>query len=132
MKQIVIAGNIGKTAAVREAGQNKVTGWTVAVDDGWGDKKTTIWFDCNWWGIRGEKVAQYIQKGGKITVTGELSTREYEGKTYLTVNVNDVTLQSKAGESSKGNYDAPAGGGYDQGGGGNGGNRDLDMDDVPF
>ena len=130
MKQITIAGNIGKNAEVREAGQNKVTGWTVAVDDGWGDKKTTIWFDCNWWGSRGEKVAQYIQKGGKITVTGELSTREYDGKTYLTVNVNDVTLQSKAGESSGGNYDAPAGGGYDQGGNDKG--RDVDFDSIPF
>ena len=47
MKNITIAGNIGKTAEVRttQNGQ-KVTGWTVAVDDGWGDQKTTIWFDC--------------------------------------------------------------------------------------
>jgi single-strand DNA-binding protein len=124
MKNITIAGNIGKDAEVRTAGQNKVTGWTVAVDDGFGDKKTTIWFDCNWWGQRGEKVAQYIRKGGKITVSGELSKRENEGKTYLTVNVNDVTLQSKAeggynSGQSRGNYDAPPTG------------RDLD-DEIPF
>jgi len=133
MKNITIAGNIGKNAEVREAGQNKVTGWTVAVDDGFGDKKTTIWFDCNWWGTRGEKVAQYIQKGGKITVSGELSTREYEGKTYLTVNVNDVTLQSKAEGGQSGGY---GGGGYDQSPGGSGGgsrdNRDYDDGEIPF
>ena len=134
MKTIVIAGNIGKTAEVRNAGQNRVTGWTVAVDDGWGDNKTTIWFDCNWWGQRGEKVAQYIQKGGKITVSGELSKREHEGKTYLTVNVSDVTLQSKADSNGGGS------GGYDSGnsGGGYGGgasdpapSRDLG-DTIPF
>ena len=131
MKIITIAGNIGKDAEIRTAGQNKVTGWTVAVDDGYGDNKRTLWFDCNWWGGRGEKVSQYIRKGEKITVSGEMSTREHEGKTYLTVNVNDVKLQggnSGGGNSqqSGGNYDAP-----DQGGG-SGGARDLDGDSIPF
>ena len=132
MKNITIAGNIGKSAEVRTAGQGKVTGWTVAVDDGWGDKKTTIWFDCNWWGQRGEKVAQYIQKGGKITVAGELSKREHDGKTYLTVNVSDVTLQSKA---DGGGQSGDQGGGYgtashnDSGGYGGGG---LPDDEIPF
>ena len=137
MKTIVIAGNIGKTAEVRNAGQNRVTGWTVAVDDGWGDNKTTIWFDCNWWGQRGEKVAQYIQKGGKITVSGELSKREHEGKTYLTVNVSDVTLQSKAdsngggsGGNHSGHYESGYGGGASGGANPNSG-RDLD-DTIPF
>jgi single-strand DNA-binding protein len=130
MKSIVIAGHIGKNAEVRDAGQSKVTGWSVAVDDGWGDKKTTIWFDCNWWGQRGEKVAQYIQKGGKITVAGELSKREHDGKTYLTVNVTDVELQSKAdggGQSGdQGGYGAggqPSGGGHGDG---------LTDSDIPF
>jgi single-strand DNA-binding protein len=132
MKNITIAGNIGKSAEVRTAGQGKVTGWTVAVDDGWGDKKTTIWFDCSWWGQRGEKVAQYIQKGGKITVAGELSKREHDGKTYLTVNVTDVTLQSKA---DGGGQSGDQGGGYgtashnDSGGYGGGG---LPGDEIPF
>ena len=134
MKQIVIAGNIGKDAEIRTAGQNKVTGWSVGVDDGWGDNKKTIWFDCNWWGQRGEKVAQYIRKGDKITVSGEMSTREHEGKTYITVNVNDVKLQG--GNSNSGQSQQSQGGGYDQGGGYGGqqggvGSRDLD-DEVPF
>jgi single-strand DNA-binding protein len=133
MKHIVIAGNIGKDAEVRNAGQNRVTGWTVAVDDGWGDNKTTIWFDCNWWGQRGEKVAQYITKGGKITVSGELSKREHEGKTYLTVNVTDVTLQSKAdGGGNSGGYDSgPSSGGYGSGSRDPAPSRDLD-DEIPF
>jgi len=108
MKNITIAGNIGKDAEIRSAGSSQVTGWTVAVDDGFGDKKTTIWFDCNWWGNRGEKVAPYIQKGGKITVCGELSKREHDGKTYLTVNVSDVTLQSRADDGQGGgSYQEP-------------------------
>ena len=121
MKQIVIAGNVGKTAEIRNAGQNRVTGWTVAVDDGWGDNKSTIWFDCNWWGQRGEKVAPYIVKGGKITVSGELSKREHDGKTYLTINVTDVRLQSKPEGGSQGGY---GGNGDPRGGGAYGGGYD--------
>ena len=111
MKNIVIAGNITRDAVVRQGGQSNVTGWSVAVDDGWGDKKTTIFFDCSWWGQRGEKVAPYLLKGGKVAVSGELSKREHEGKTYLTVNVSDVTLQGgKPQSQSGGTYDnqAPA------------------------
>jgi len=131
MKIITIAGNIGKDAEVRNAGQSQVTGWTVAVDDGFGDKKRTIWFDCNWWGSRGVKVSEFIRKGEKVTVSGELSTREHDGKTYLTVNVNDVKLQggNSGGGSSQqsgGNYDAP-----DQGGRNPNSGRDLD-DEIPF
>ena len=122
MKQIVIAGNIGNTAVIRDAGQNKVTGWRVAVDDGYGDKKSTIWFDCNWWGSRGEKVAQYIQKGDKITVSGELSTREHEGKTYLTVNVNDVKLQGGKPSGDEGGQPQ-----Y-----GSGGTPMDDREEIPF
>tara|TARA_R110000782_G_scaffold218427_1_gene305808 strand:- start:27872 stop:28240 length:369 start_codon:yes stop_codon:yes gene_type:complete len=122
MKNITIAGNIGKDAEIRHTGQNKVTGWSVAVDDGWGENKSTIWFDCNWWGARGEKVAPYIQKGGKITVAGELSKREHEGKTYLTVNVTDVTLQSTGGQDSGQQERSPQKSLGD----------DVDFDDIPF
>lgn len=130
MKQITIAGNIGKDAEVRQTqGGKTVTGWTVAVDDGWGENKTTMWFDCSWWGQRGEKVAPYVRKGGKITVNGELKKREHEGKTYLTVDVNDVTLQSKSDGQSGGGYSGGNDGGYGQGGQSQGGYGGGDMDD---
>lgn len=92
MKSITIAGNVGKDAVTRSAGDSNVTSFPVAVSDGFGDKKKTIWFDCSMWGARGEKVAQYIVKGGQVCVSGDLSTREHEGKTYLTVRVGELTL----------------------------------------
>jgi single-strand DNA-binding protein len=132
MKNLVIAGKCGKDAQTRDAGSSRVTSWSVAVDDGWGDKKTTLWFDCSWWGQRGEKVAQYIRKGDSISVSGSLSTREYEGKTILTLDVTDVTLQG--GGQGRNNSD----GGYSQqssgqgaGGGGFGGGSDME-DEIPW
>ena len=109
MKQVTIAGTIGRDAEIRDAGERRVTGWSVAVDDGWGQNKSTMWFDCNWWGKRGEALSPHINKGNKITVTGELKTREHNGKTYMSVEVSDVTLQGgKPQDSQNSGYDGPA------------------------
>lgn len=91
----------GKDAVTRytQAGE-PVTGWSMAVDSGYGDKKQTIWIDCSAWGKRFEKVAEYITKGVQLGVTGELGTREHEGKTYITLRIADVTLVGGKQEGS--------------------------------
>lgn len=124
MKTITVAGNIGKDAVVRstQSGE-KVTGWSVAVEERVGQDKRTIWFDCTLWGKRGESLAPYLTKGGKVAVSGELSTREHEGKTYLTVRADQVTLLGGKQDGERRDDAGQA----DQGGG-----RD-DMDDaLPF
>lgn len=120
MKQITIAGTVGRDAETRQAGQSTVTSWSVAVDDGWGDKKTTMWFDCSMWGQRGEKLAEHITKGGAISVSGEFGTREHNGKMYLTVRVDALKLQGGKREGSS------------QQAGGYGGGVIDDSDSIPF
>ena len=133
MKSITIAGRIGKDAETRstQAG-DQVTGFTVAVDEGFGDKKRTLWFDCSFWGKRGAAVAQYLTKGSSVTVSGDLSTREYEGKTYLTVRAHDLTLQggnSQSGQRDSGQSQQGGSGGYSAPPAG--GAPDMD-DEIPF
>jgi len=103
-------GRVGKDAATRfTQGGDPVTGFSLAVDSGYGDKKQTLWLDCSAWGKRYESVAQYITKGSQLGVTGELGTREHEGKTYLTLRVSDVTLVGGKGEGSAGSGGARGG-----------------------
>ena len=93
-------GRVGRDAVTRHTHAGKsVTGWSLAVDHGWGDNKQTVWLDCSLWGDRGERLAQYITKGSQLGVTGEIGTREHDGKTYVTLNVRDVTLVGGRGES---------------------------------
>lgn len=93
MKSLTIAGNIGKSAETRRTPNgDAVTSWSLAVEERKGSEKRTIWFDCSLWGKRGESLAPYLTKGGKVAVSGELSTREHDGKTYLTVRAEQVTL----------------------------------------
>ncbi len=109
MKNLTIAGRLTKDATTRDAGSDRVTGFSVAVDDWNGKTKGTLFFDVSWWGKRGETLAQYLTKGSSVTVSGDLGTREYEGKTYLTLRAHDVTLQGgkPAGETG-GSSSGPA------------------------
>ena len=92
-------GRVGKDAVVRQTSNGEsVAGWSLAVDSGFGDKKQTLWLDCSLWGKRAEKVADYITKGSQLGVSGELGTREHDGKTYLTLRVAEVTLIGGKGE----------------------------------
>lgn len=127
MKQITIAGRLGKDAALRNTQQgDAVAGFSVAVDDGRGQDKRTLWFDCSLWGKRGQALAQYLTKGTSVAVSGDLGTREYEGRTYLTVRVDQITLQG-GGQRDGEPRDA---GGY---GGQQGGGRPVsDFDSIPF
>ena len=93
MKTITIAGNIGKDAQVYTTqGGEHLAGWSVAVEERNGKEKRTIWFDCSLWGKRGQSLAPYLTKGSRVAVSGDLSTREHNGKTYLTVRASEVTL----------------------------------------
>lgn len=126
MKSITIAGGIGKDAVTRTTQQgDKVTGFSVGVSEGFGDSKRTIWFDCSLWGARGEKLAGYLTKGSRVAVSGDLSTREHDGKTYLTVRVSDVTLLGGGQDREQRRDD-----GYSAGGNNKPANE-LD-DEIPF
>lgn len=96
MKNITIAGRVTKDAELRQAGSDQVCGFSVAVDDRQGREKTTIFFECSIWGKRGESLYPHIKKGNPITVSGDLSRRENDGKTYLGVRVDQVTLQGSS------------------------------------
>lgn len=93
MKSVTIAGGIGRDAELRTT-QNgdKVAGFSVAVDDGVGQNKSTIWFDVSIWGKRAEALVQYLTKGSRVAVSGDLGMREHNGKTYLTVRADQITL----------------------------------------
>jgi single-strand DNA-binding protein len=131
MKSITIAGRVGKDAENRQTqGGDNVTGFTVAVDDGYGQNKSTLWFDVSFWGKRGAAVSQYLKKGAQVTVTGDLGTREYNGKTYLTIRANDLTLQGGNRDGQSGGYSGGQSEGYNAGGRPSG---DDDLgDDIPW
>jgi single-strand DNA-binding protein len=129
MKNITSAGNLTKDAETRQTqGGASVTGFSVAVNDR--RTRETIFFDCSYWGKGGEAVAPYLNKGTSIVANGEFGTREYNGKTYVTCNVN--SLQLMGGRSNQGDdgYNKPHDG-YNKPQEQARAPRDLD-DEIPF
>ena len=89
MKVITIIGRLTKDSEVHKKDKGEFATFSVAVDDGYGDKKGTIYFGVSFWRTQ---LAQYLTKGTQVGVTGEFKTREYNDKTYFSVNATDVKL----------------------------------------
>ena len=101
MNVFSFTGNIGKDCRIGNAGGTAVCNFNVAVKAGYGQNEQTLWVDCAMWGTRAEsKLADYLLKGQSVAVSGELGSREHEGKTYLTCRVNDVTLTGGKSDSA--------------------------------
>lgn len=143
MQQITISGRIGKDAETRDTQGGTVTSFNVAVDQGYGDRKSTNWFRVSSWGKKGAGAAPYLLKGGVVTVIGELEFGEYDGKQQLNVRASDFTLPPKASSGQRdqsSDYRGNSGSGQSQGnsyggsssGGGQQSYDDLDSDNVPF
>ena len=93
MNVMTFTGNLGKDCRTGEAGGTAVCNFTVAVKSGFGDREQTLWIDCALWGRQAaSRLPEFLLKGQQVAVSGELGTKEHEGKTYMTLNVNSVDL----------------------------------------
>ena len=114
MATIVVLGKLGKDAEVKDVSGTALAKFSVAENVGYGDKKQTIWYDVNLWGKQASSgFVDYLKKGQQVQVTGELSTREYNGKTYLEIRVWDIKLCGGKPENSP-QQQAPQQQGYAQ------------------
>jgi single-strand DNA-binding protein len=57
---------------------NSVANFSVAVDQGFGDQKTTSWVRCVAWQKTAEFVTKFFQKGDMIILSGRLQGRTWE------------------------------------------------------
>ena len=96
MIAITVAGNVGKDAVLRETQGDPVLNFSVASTSHVGREKVTQWVDVSVWGKRSQALAELITKGSKVTVIGQGSLTEHNGKTYIKVRAFDVELQGSA------------------------------------
>lgn len=105
MNVAILSGNLARDPEQKQVGENALTTFTLGVQTGYGEKKSTIWVRCNLWNR--QKLAQYLHKGDKVCVSGELSQREYttqDGQTRqsLELRIADLDLppRGNGGQSS--------------------------------
>lgn len=72
----VMEGRLTRNAEMKSAGSSTVTTFSIAnnqnykKDGNWIDN--TYFFECEMWGPYGETMRQYLNKGQKVIVTGQL------------------------------------------------------------
>ena len=110
---IVLVGHIGSVEELKEtANGTTALRFSLAVNTGWGERKTVCWYKCTQFGKRAESVAPYVAKGKNILVTGEPSLNEWtnpEGKklTSIQVMVDDITLLGSKADDQEAPADGP-------------------------
>ena len=99
MNKITATGRIGKDAEVRFTNSgDPIASFSLASDVGFGDKKTTNWFNCSIWGKRAEALSPHLTKGQQVTVFGTLTMREWVNKDGIKqlspdIRIDEIELQ---------------------------------------
>lgn len=93
---------------VRDAEQRDIKGvpalmFTVATDTGFGQNKSTMYFDCAIWGERSKTCKGFV-KGQQFMLVGEFSQRAYQKKDGENAVSNNLKVNSfDYGSAPKGN-----------------------------
>jgi len=75
----VLSGRLTKAVELRATGSGtSVASFTMAVDDGWGDKKKTYFLPVIVWQKTAEACAKSLVKGQMVTVKGRITTRNWD------------------------------------------------------
>lgn len=107
--KITIVGRLGHSPELKTSKDgNKYCQFTMAVDEGYGDRRVTDWFRVTAFKGTAENCAKYLQKGSLVLVSGSLHLNQYKGKDgsdkcSLEVSCDNVTFLSKREEQPQSN-----------------------------
>lgn len=79
MNTLTATARVVADAELRTAGASKVCSVRLAIDAGYGDKRSTMFVNASIW-RNSEQLADKLLKGTEVEVVGELSVREYTGR----------------------------------------------------
>lgn len=139
MNSITLAGQLGKDAELRALPDGTQV-LTFSVADSQGREKPTIWWNCQLFGKRAASLQQYLMKGQAVTVSGNVSEREWndrdgQKKKSMDIRVNDVALQGgqrQQGEAAPAPRAAPRPAPAPKASAGGSGFDDIPDSDIPF
>ena len=132
VNKVILVGNLGRDPEVRRLGSGEpVVNLRIATSETWRDKQSgerkerTEWHSVVIFNENLAKVAeQYLKKGSKIYVEGQLQTRKWQDQSGVEKYTTEIVLQRFRGELTI--LDSRQGGSdeYGEGGGGSGGYMD--------
>ena len=124
MNKVILTGNLTKDVEMRYTQSGKeMARMSIAVNQGYGDKQTTDFFNLTAWEKTANLCGKYLSKGSKVLVEGRLKNNNYEKNGVKHYGV-DVIVESIEFMDSKGSSKKKAANtDYDGA---------IDDDDMPF
>lgn len=112
VNKAIVVGNLGRDPETRYSQSgDPITNFSVATSEKWKDKTTgdqresTEWHNCVCFGRTAEIAGEYLAKGSKVYVEGQLKTSSWEKdgqKHYRTeINVRDLKMLNKVEASEQ-------------------------------
>jgi single-strand DNA-binding protein len=98
MNKISVTGRIGRDSELRFLPNgDPILSFSIADDVGYGDKKTTTWWNCSLFGKRGEALQPHTMKGQQVVVFGMAQMREWTNKDGIKqlspdIRIDDIQL----------------------------------------
>ena len=99
VNSIVVSGRLGRDPELRSTSTSKsVAAFSIALDEGYGEKKKTIWLNIEAWDKTAEAVARLVTAGKRVSVVGRLSedtwtdTKSGEKKSRFKVIANQIDI----------------------------------------
>lgn len=88
MNILVLSGNLASDPELKTfGGDRSMAVFTIAINEGFGDKKKTYFINCVASGKTGEAIAKFFTKGQQILASGRLYTAKKDGETWKEVKV---------------------------------------------
>jgi single-strand DNA-binding protein len=131
INKVILVGNLGRDPETRYMPSGgAVTNVSIATSKQWKDrdsgeqKDRTEWHRIVFFNRLAEVAGEYLKRGSKVYVEGELRTREWEkdGQKHYTTEIvaNEMQMLDSRGEMSGGSTGSPAGSSGGSMGGGSG------------
>ena len=118
---VTLVGRLGRDPETKFTASGKaVANFSIATDEGFGDKKKTTWHNIVCWEKTAEAVQKYVKKGSLVLVDGRIQVREWEDKAggkkkAFEIVANRVQFLDKAKPAAEGE-----------------GSQEAGDDDIPF
>lgn len=147
VNQVILMGNLTRDPELRQTpGGQSVCNFGIALNRAFKDssgnwQEATDFVNCVAWGPLGERVSQYLSKGRRVLVQGNLRSSSWEQdgqkRSKLEVWANDVTFLDGRGEGGSGAGSdsadsAPASQPAKQQDVPDDGDEPINLDDIPF
>lgn len=98
----IVIGRLTRDPEVKNFGESSVTRFTVAVDEGYGDKKKTHFYNCSAWNGLGNNVQKFTKKGSLVSVEGMMISSKKETTIYWELRADVVKFLSSGNEAQAG------------------------------